>query len=88
MTITDLLAQNLPMYRNLRGLSQHQLADVSGVARSMIAVLELGTRDNVSTRNIDKLANALGVSVAQLLTPPGPTAVHTSLQEGVDLWLG
>lgn len=60
------MAKRIKEWRAKRGLSQRDLADVSGVSREYIARLELGQHDpTLST--LEKLAKALKVSVADLL---------------------
>jgi len=54
--------------RMKRGLSQEQLAELSGLHRTYISSLELGKR-NVSLINIFALAKALGVTPDKLLKP-------------------
>jgi transcriptional regulator with XRE-family HTH domain len=49
-----------------KGMSQEQLAEVSGLHRTYISSLELGKR-NVSLINIHAIAKALGVSPDKLL---------------------
>ena len=49
-----------------KGLSQEQLAELSGLHRTYISSLELGKR-NVSLINIFVLAKALGVTPDKLL---------------------
>jgi len=51
--------------RQSRGLSQERLADLAGVHRTYLSSLERGER-NVSLDNIYALAEALGVSPADL----------------------
>lgn len=52
--------------RRKAGLSQEALAEKSGVSRPIIVKIENGGIDGVIGRNIRKLANALGVSIADL----------------------
>lgn len=60
------LAQNLRRLRATRGMSQEALADLAGLHRTYVGSVERGER-NVSIDNIERLANALGVSVPDLL---------------------
>ena len=48
-----------------RNLSQEDLADLCSLHRTYISDIELGKR-NVSLTNIDKVAIALGISLAEL----------------------
>ena len=52
--------------RTKKGLSQEELAELSGLHRTYISSLELGKR-NVSLINIHALAKALGVTPDKLL---------------------
>lgn len=53
--------------RELARVSQGQLASASGINQSTIARLESGDRDNPNLDTMEKLASALGVSLAELL---------------------
>lgn len=48
-----------------KGFSQEMLADLSGLHRTYMSDVELGKR-NVSLENIDRIANALGVSISEI----------------------
>ncbi len=52
--------------RKQKGLSQEGLALKSGLHRTYISDIERGSR-NVSLKNIDKIAKALGLAVKSLL---------------------
>lgn len=52
--------------RNKKGFSQEKLASKSGLHRTYISDIERGDR-NVSIRNIEKIAKALGVKPSELL---------------------
>ena len=49
------LAQKLKKFKLLRGLTQHQLATLTGVSRAMINEIEAGYRKNVSSDILTKL---------------------------------
>lgn len=62
----DTLARNIRRIRGERRLSQEALADVAGLHRTYVGSIERSER-NVSIDNIEKLANALRVSMSELL---------------------
>jgi transcriptional regulator with XRE-family HTH domain len=69
MQIREILAINLRKLRQARGLSQEELAHRAEIDRTYISSLER----NVYAAGIDvveRLAHALGVEVADLLTRP------------------
>jgi transcriptional regulator with XRE-family HTH domain len=49
-----------------RGLSQEELADLAGVHRTYIGMIERAEK-NLTLTNIDKIAKALGVSISDLM---------------------
>jgi transcriptional regulator with XRE-family HTH domain len=57
----------LAALRKARGLSQERLSLESGIARSYLGGVERGKR-NIALLNICRLADALGVNVAELMT--------------------
>lgn len=61
-----IFGSNLRRTRTLRGLSQEQLADLAGLHRTYVSSVERGER-NVSLDNMERLADALTVSLSQLL---------------------
>ena len=64
-TITEQLGQRIRELRKERGLSQEGLAELCGLDRTYISGIERGLR-NVALRNIEALAQALGVSISDL----------------------
>lgn len=62
-----IFASNLKRLRLKRGLSQEKLAELARLHRNYVGSVERGER-NISIDNIEKLAGALGVHLAQLLT--------------------
>ncbi len=65
----ELLAWNLRHLRTARGLSQERLSVDAGVARGWLSQLER-QKGNTSLDLLDRLAAALGVPLAALLTQP------------------
>lgn len=51
--------------RLLNGISQETFADLCDLHRTYVSDIELGKR-NVSLENIDRIANALGISTSEL----------------------
>ena len=51
--------------RKAKGLSQEAFADLCGLDRTYISGIERGNR-NVSLRNIELIAKALGISISEL----------------------
>jgi transcriptional regulator with XRE-family HTH domain len=60
------LARHLRALRASQGLSQEALADLAGLHRTYVGSIERKER-NVSLDNVEKLAHALGVDVAEVL---------------------
>lgn len=62
----QVLARNLRRLRAAKGISQEALADLAGLHRTYVGSMERSER-NVSIDNLERLAGALGVRVAELL---------------------
>ena len=54
--------------RNEKGMSQEELSVKSGISRTIISVLESGTRTNTSAGTLLKIADALGVGVEEIFS--------------------
>lgn len=65
MKLRILLGQNIKKYRYLKGVSQEQLAELSGLHRTYIGAVERGER-NISVDNIEKICNALEIHIKEL----------------------
>ena len=64
--LTSKFAKNIKYYRQQAGLTQEELADLSGLHRTYIGGIESNSR-NVSISSIEKIAKALHVSPDELL---------------------
>lgn len=64
-TVTVSFGIKIRELRKSRGLSQESLADLAELDRSYISGVERGDR-NISLINIQKLATALNVNIAEL----------------------
>lgn len=60
------LGQAIRQVREDRNVSQEKLAEFAGLHRTYVSSVEQGRR-NVSVENIHKIANALGVSMTELI---------------------
>jgi transcriptional regulator with XRE-family HTH domain len=67
-SLRAVLAENVHTFRKEHGLSQEELADLCELHRTYIGSVEREER-NVSLSTLEVLSRALGVSVAELLTP-------------------
>jgi transcriptional regulator with XRE-family HTH domain len=66
--LTSILAANLRSYRRKEQLSQESLAELCGLHRTYVGSIERAER-NVTLSSLEVLAQALGISVPELLTP-------------------
>jgi transcriptional regulator with XRE-family HTH domain len=68
LTLRQVFARNLRLVRIHAGMSQERLADEAGLDRAFVGTLERGQR-NISIDNIERLAQAVGASVLDLMDP-------------------
>lgn len=61
-----IFAQRLRQIRQIRGLSQEELANMAGLHRTYVGSVERSER-NVSIDNMERLAKALEVDITELL---------------------
>lgn len=71
MDIREVLARNLRIYRQERGLSQEELAHRANIDRTYISALERSVYA-ASIEIVDRLATVLGVEAADLLRKEPP----------------
>jgi len=66
---TDILVQfghKVRQRRQSLGISQERLAELAGVHRTYVGMIERGEK-NITLRNIAKFAKALGISINELM---------------------
>lgn len=66
MSILADFGNRLKALRTERGLTQEKLAELSGLHRTYVGAVERGER-NISLKNLNSLAVALDISMADLL---------------------
>ncbi len=64
----DRVAANIRRLRKAQGLSQEQLAEVAEFHRTYVSQLERSVT-NISIDGLERLAQALGVDITELLKP-------------------
>lgn len=85
--LSAILAKNLRFYREKSGLTQRQLADLSGMSKAAITDWEGGSA-SPSLSNIGQVAEALGIADTDLLAggePPKPITVRATPLEAVEI---
>ena len=60
------MKNKIKYYRELKNISQEELAKVANISRTTISGLENGTIKVTTNTTMDKIANALGVSTIEL----------------------
>ena len=80
IAIEKRLGGSVKNWRNRLGILQDELARRTGLQRSYISDVERGSR-NVSLKSIEKLADALGVSVSTLFSDVNGHAAAQPLRE-------
>ncbi|MYM97295.1 helix-turn-helix domain-containing protein [Duganella vulcania] len=83
MDINKLIASRVLALRDRRGLSLTALAERSGVSRSNISLIERGESSATATV-LDKLAGALGVTLAALFEAEEGEPAPSPLQRAAD----
>lgn len=71
MRVREVLALNLKALRQIQNLSQEDLAELAGIDRTYVSSLER-SQYSATIDVLERLAMALGVKPAELLTEPTP----------------
>lgn len=71
MSVQEIFAQNMRIYRMREGLSQEGLAEKCGLHRTYIGSIEQ-KKSNITLDTMQKIAKALDVSPGDLLEDPSP----------------
>ncbi len=66
MDVLERFGRRLRDKRTALGLSQERFADKAKLDRTYVSGIERGKR-NLALRNIEAIANALGISIAELM---------------------
>lgn len=69
----EALARRLRLLRSMRGWTQEALADISGLHRTYVSLIERG-ECNVGIDNIERLAEAFDVGLAELFGSTEPVS--------------
>jgi len=64
--ILEIFGGNVQKYRKEQHISQEKLAEIAGVHRTYIGMIERAEK-NVTLRNMEKIAKALNIHVTELL---------------------
>jgi transcriptional regulator with XRE-family HTH domain len=67
MDVGRRIGGNIKRLREAQGLSQEELADRAGLHRTYVSQLERAVK-NATFVSLDKIANALGVSLAEMVS--------------------
>jgi len=64
--ILEIFGRNVQKYRKEKEISQEKLAEIAGVHRTYVGMIERAEK-NITLRNMEKIANALSVKIKDLL---------------------
>ena len=65
-SILEVFGQNVQKHRKIQQLSQEKLAEIAGLHRTYIGMIERAEK-NITLINMEKIANALGVEIKNLM---------------------
>jgi len=64
---TSIIAKNIKKYREKKGISQDKLSKLAGITLHTITKIESGATPDPRIETVKKIADALGISVDDLL---------------------
>jgi len=64
--ILEVFGTNVQKYRKEQHISQEKLAEIAGVHRTYIGMIERAEK-NITLRNMEKIAKALNIHITELL---------------------
>ena len=64
--ILEIFGENVQKYRKEKQISQEKLAELACVHRTYVGMIERAEK-NITLRNMEKIAKALGVGITDLL---------------------
>ena len=73
LSARQIFSRNVRKVRIAKGLSQEDLAELSGLHRNYVGGVERGER-NIAIDNMDKIAKALSTTIPKLLQNPSSPA--------------
>lgn len=62
-----MLSENIKKFRKKKGLSQDKLAKLADVTLTTLVKIESGVNDNPTIRTLKKIADALDVSIDEIV---------------------
>jgi transcriptional regulator with XRE-family HTH domain len=77
----DFAGARIRFWRLKRGISQHTLGGLAGVSQGYISQVESGLKEIDKRSTLIRIAEALQVSVAEIINLPGPSTPEFSLAE-------
>ncbi|MBT9676765.1 helix-turn-helix domain-containing protein [Levilactobacillus brevis] len=69
MELAEIIGENLRVLMAIRKMRVGELSTKSGISRNTITTLRKGKFKMIQTKSLQKLADCLNVTVAQLVTP-------------------
>ena len=64
------IGEKIKHWRQKKGLTQNQLAEKAGLTIATIGRIETGIRQGTNITTLQRMADALGISLDKLLNPP------------------